>query len=604
MKNPLEPIANCIARSLFPCVRIEPQLSGTRTRGGLPAITCPVAPGPLSLPQDDGCVDRCAREISRGISQCLFGFRQAPGFDMPVSKLFGAYISAPATQAIGQAVAQYTAHHNESEANRANGDLARFNNFEDFREMFIEYSVPAIAERWREDRAWSDQLLAGFDPITIQRVTGDGHAGANWKTLSAKLNPGVIAAIAQAFDGDPGRAIEDGKLFVCDYEELKGAGPTWTAVGAQSGEVPLAPIALLMRAKTHGGLDPIAIQLDQTRDSAFHTPDDGADWMIARSYAQAAAYQLTQCVYHLTLHHLIEEAFAVTTMRQIPQCHPLWPLLGHHFAGLMPINTGTLSQFFGEATEQFLLVGRDASERMVNERYARWRFRQLDFVADLKRRGVDDRKLLPYYPHRDDLLLYWDLLRDYTYDYLALFYGSDQDVAEDFELQAWAAELSREGGGAGKVPGFPSRITRFETLHDIVHLLIFTAGPHHASLNFSQIDYASWVPNMPAATYLLPPDGGADEATELNLLPPRLQSVGQMTMSHQAQYYMGQLLDYSGYFCGCWNEPARELVARYRRELTGPLAHALRARNRRRLKDGSLPYPYVLPVNVPNSISS
>jgi hypothetical protein len=23
---------------------------------------------------------------------------------------------------------------------------------------------------------------------------------------------------------------------------------------------------------------------------------------------------------------------------------------------------------------------------------------------------------------------------------------------------------------------------------------------------------------------------------------------------------MGQLLDYSSYFCGCWNEPARDVV--------------------------------------------
>jgi arachidonate 15-lipoxygenase len=374
----------------------------------------------------------------------------------------------------------------------------------------------------------------------------------------------------------------------------------------------MAPIALFVRARTHGGLDPVAIQLDQTPDSAFHLPDHSSDWLIARSYAQAASYQLTQCVYHLALHHLIEEAFALTTYRQIPACHPLWPLLGHHFAGLMPINTGTLTQFFGEATQQYLLVGRVASERLVNARYARWKFEQLDFVADLERRGVDDRELLPYYPHRDDLLLYWDLLHDYTWDYLALYYGdprdsarrADRNVADDYELQAWAAELSRDAGGRGNVPGFPARITRFETLHDIVHLLIFTAGPHHASLNFSQIDYGAFVPNMPAATYLLPPARGADESTLLNLMPPAAQAVGQTTMSHQAQYYMGQLLDYSGYFCACWNHPARRIVERYRRELTGEITDVLRARNRKRIEAGSLPYPYVLPVNVPNSTSS
>lgn len=203
-------------------------------------------------------------------------------------------------------------------------------------------------------------------------------------------------------------------------------------------------------------------------------------------------------------------------------------------------------------------------------------------------------------------------MRDYTYDYLALYYGdprhsrrrADRNVAEDFELQAWAAALSREAGGRGDVPGFPARITSFAALHDILHLLIFTAGPHHASLNFSQIAYGGFVPNMPAATYLLPPAGGADEAALLNLMPPAEEAVGQTTMSHQAEYYMGQLLDYANYYCGCWNGRARELVQRYRRELVGEITDTIRARNEERAREGALVYPYVLPVNVPNSTSS
>jgi len=609
----LKSVAQCVADVLYRCVEVEPERQGTRTIGGMPAISPPMAPGPLTLPQDDGCVQRTLRDASRVASRCLFRYRDVPGFDMPMAETCSAYLAAPVVQAIGQGVAQSLAFRNKAEAEAFAGDRARFNDFEDFRKVLVEYPVPPIADRWRQDRAWCDQLLAGFDPITIERVTDDGSGiGADWGALSAKLNPCVIQAVRAALRGNIPGGIEAGRLFVADYQDLQEARLTRSAVGAQSGQVPMAPIALFQRARDHGGLEPVAIQLDQSPRSAYNLPDGSHDWLIARSYAQAASYQLAQIVYHLTLHHLIEESFALTTMRQLPACHPLAALLGHHFAGLMPINTGTITQFFGQATQEYLLVGREGAENLANARYARWRFRQLDFEAGLVRRGVDDPALLPYYPHRDDLLLHWDLLRDYTFDYLALYYGdprdsrrdADRNVAEDYELQDWAAELSREDGGRGDVPGFPAQITTFDELHEIVHLLIFTAGPHHASLNFSQIDYGGFVPNMPAATYLLPPAGSADESTLLNLMPPAQETVGQTTMSHQAQYYMGQLLDYANYYCGCWNEPTRALIQEYRNELTGEITDIIRRRNEERARQGSLVYPYVMPVNVPNSTSS
>jgi arachidonate 15-lipoxygenase len=137
-----------------------------------------------------------------------------------------------------------------------------------------------------------------------------------------------------------------------------------------------------------------------------------------------------------------------------------------------------------------------------------------------------------------------------------------------------------------------------------VHLLIFTAGPHHASLNYSQLDYATFVPNMPAAAYLVTPAGGSDENTLLNLNPPVNESIGQTTMSYQADYYMGQLLDYANYYCGCWNRDARNVLAYYRGELLDDVAPTIRARNVERAKQGALIYPFVLPVNVPNSTSA
>lgn len=609
----LNSMVDCLMDTVYSCVEVEPEAGGTRTVSGLSAFSSPVSTVPLTLPQDADCLSRAIRDFSRATSNCTYAYRDVPGFDMPMATTWSAYLSAPIVQAIGQFVAQRRAHRNEAEAKTFAGDAARFNSFEDFRKLIIEYPEPPIADRWREDRVWCDQLLAGFDPITIQRVTNDHQGiGSAWTLLSAKLHPDVIEAVAQALGGNADTGIAAGRLYVADYEELKNAGNTPAAVGAYSGEVPMAPIALFVRAQTHGGLDPVAIQLDQAATSGYNLPDGSADWLVARSYAQAASYQLTQVVYHLTLHHLIQESFALTTMRQLPACHPLFPLLAYHFSGLMPINTGTITQFFGQATQAYLLVGRTGGENLVNARYAQWQFDQLDFVADLERRGVNDPALLPYYPHRDDLLLHWDLLSNYVRDYLTLYYGdpgesqgrADQNVRDDFELQAWAADLSRDAGGPGNVPGFQGRIMTFADLHRIVHLLIFNAGPHHASLNFSQLDYGAFVPNMPAATYLRPPVGGADEEALLNLMPPAQQSIGQATMTHQAEYYMGELLDYSNYFCGCWHTATRSLVERYHSMLRGEVTQTIRARNRERQKQGSLPYTYVLPVNVPNSTSS
>jgi len=606
-------IIDCVLGTVYSCIQVEPDLNGTRTTSGLPAITAPVATVPLTLPQDADCLSSAFRDVSRATSSCVYNYQDVPGFDMPMANTCSAYLAGPFVQAVGQAVAQRRAHRNESEAKAFAGDAARFNSFDDFKRLMIEYPVPPIADRWREDRAWCDQVLAGFDPITIQRVTNDGRGiGIDWKELNSKLNPEAVKAVDSALSGDPDSGIAAGKLFAADYEELKDAGHTPAAVGAYSGEVPMAPIALFVRAQTHGGFEPVAIQLDQAPTAECYFPDGSTNWLVARSFAQAASYQLTQVVYHLTLHHLIEEAFALATTRQFPACHPLHPLLGYHFSGLMPINTGTISQFFGQATQTYLLAGRTGAERLLNARYARWGFDQLDFVADLKRRGVDDSALLPYYPHRDDLLLHWDLLRDYTRDYLAMFYGdpdesrsrADENVSRDFELQAWAAELSRDAGGRGNVPGFPPRITTFAALHKVVHQLIFTAGPHHASLNFSQLDYGAFVPNMPAAAYLRPPVTGGGEGALLNLMPPAPQSISQTTMTHQAEYYMGQLLDYSNYFCGPCHSRTRSLIERYRSKLMGEVTETIRARNLERERQGSLPYIYVLPVNVPNSTSA
>ena len=66
-------------------------------------------------------------------------------------------------------------------------------------------------------------------------------------------------------------------------------------------------------------------------------------------------------------------------------------------------------------------------------------------------RGLGAADLI-YYPYRDDGMEIWTVLGNYVRDYLALYYKTDADVTEDYELQNWAKELSRAAGGPGNVP--------------------------------------------------------------------------------------------------------------------------------------------------------
>lgn len=36
---------------------------------------------------------------------------------------------------------------------------------------------------------------------------------------------------------------------------------------------------------------------------------------------------------------------------------------------------------------------------------------------------VDDPDVLPYYPFRDDALLYYNIIKDYVFNYVKIYYG-------------------------------------------------------------------------------------------------------------------------------------------------------------------------------------
>ena len=63
--------------------------------------------------------------------------------------------------------------------------------------------------------------------------------------------------------------------------------------------------------------------------------------------------------------------------------------------------------------------------------------------VNIEKRGVEDSTCLPGYYFRDDALLIWRAMKEYVVDMINIFYESDQDVEDDFEIQGWFDEIIR-----------------------------------------------------------------------------------------------------------------------------------------------------------------
>jgi arachidonate 15-lipoxygenase len=157
-----------------------------------------------------------------------------------------------------------------------------------------------------------------------------------------------------------------------------------------------------------------------------------------------------------------------------------------------------------------------------------------------------------------------------------------------------------------RVPDFPTRpsdrqplgvLTRLQTLIDVSTQLIFTCGPQHAAVNFSQFDYVGYPPNAPLALYCRP-----DTPAPLSkMLPPREQDLAQMELAFAlsgirwGQLGSSDLIQFA-------DAGDRQILHQFQAELV-EIETKIRAWNQHRLAVSGVEYPYLLPSRIPNSIN-
>lgn len=461
---------------------------------------------------------------------------------------------------------------------------------EDYGSLFRTIGLPPVTLNCYDDVAFGWMRVAGPNPLIIKRIRVLDERFPVTEELFQKTVP----------DDSLEAALSEDRVYLADYSVLDVESSNEYPHGKKYLYAPLAMFVVDRRTKR---LRPVAIQCRQIPgvDNPICTPADRHNWLIAKLVVEMADGNVHEAFSHLGRTHLLMEPFVVSTCRQLASNHPLHVLLKPHFEGTLAINEAAWQHLVANkgAVDKLFSAPIEASRGLAAEAVQSAQVSQLQLPATFADRGVDDSVALPYYPFRDDALLYWQAIQRWVSEYLSLYYKSDADVAEDVELQAWGLELGSQNGG--RLSGLPHQgqfRTRAE-LNDLVTFIIYTCSVQHAAVNFPQYDIMSYVPNMPLALYAEVPtsNSGATEADLLAMMPPLDMAELQMELG----YLLGRThyTQLGKYDSNCFaDRKVAEPLAGFQSALS-----AIDSRIDERNADRVIPYTTLQSSGIPQSIN-
>ena len=503
---------------------------------------------------------------------------------------------------------------------RLDNPYGPFKGLMDYEKLYAVLKAPDVSAEWLSDASFGEQRLSGVNPVMIKRVTslGDLPKNLNQDLLKKKLDSNINIQLL----------IKENRLYCIDFTPFLQGIPDGK-VGALQKYMPQAmglfvwsdsrsaDVGLDIYTANHGGaLMPLAIQLDLSsgnKKSAgcgdtvkIYTPnDEELIWTIAKVLFNVCDANVHEMSTHLGRAHFAQESFGVVTPRQLAPEHPIYILLTPHLRFLVYNNQQGMEKLVqpGGPVDQLLASTLDGSLTIAKKAARSWSAIET-FPESLASRAVESRELLPHYPYRDDGLLIWDCITRYVSNYLALYYIDDQAVINDYEIQAWAKELSSTEEGGGFIKDMPSSFTSIAELHRVLSCFIFQNSAGHSSINYPQYDYLGFAPSAPLAVYsdfrqfLMQENVPAQKQLEflMALLPPQSLSLGQIDITNALSvYHYDKLGDYA-------NELVDPLAKQVLYSFTQSLANVekqINTANRQR----STNYRYLLPSQILNSAS-
>lgn len=454
--------------------------------------------------------------------------------------------------------------------------------------------VNPVVDHWKDDAEFCRQLIQGVDPLMIRMVRSPDEIPTLMQLLSAG-----------------GRSLEElikeKRLFILDYVLLSKLKPYRNMVF-------YAPIVLVYRELLPDGesrLNLVGIQL--TRDPGPNvvytaTTSPPNRYLYAKIQVACADNQYHQFIYHLGLAHLATEPMVIAhhnVFYKHPE-HPIGKLLKPHLEQTLGINflarqtlvtrpdvavtDKTFAPGTAQALELFLLA------------WEQYDFFGNSFPEDLRVRGFDEEGTdgVQHYYFRDDGFKVWRALERYIGAVVDEFYHkSDEAVAADPVVQSWAKESSDPD--RADIPGFPRAITSRALLVKTLTTIVFHASAFHSAVNFSQLQYLSYVPNRPDSTFAKMPLGEDDITMEFILgqaMPNFVVSNFQISFALLLTLPSDAPLSRVDAVAAEFPEAHKQLQEDLR-----SISKQIIARDLELEKAGKQPYPYLNPDQIASSVA-
>lgn len=427
---------------------------------------------------------------------------------------------------------------------------------------FIKFPVPQIIQEnesaWSKDDEFARQMLAGLNPMVIQRLTVfPPISQLDPEVYGPKMSSIKAKDIEHNLEGlTAHEAVDLNRLYILDYHDvylpylqkinsLEGKAYATRSIFflTKEGTLKLVAIELSLPQTTYGGN-----KVNQVFVPPINPSETNWLWLLAKTHVAINDAGYHQLISHWLQTHASIEPFIIATHRHLSAIHPIHILLLPHYKNTMNINAIARKILINGYTGQFLIGGiiertfspGRYSMEMSSVVYRSWRFDEQGLPAELMKRGmaVKDptsehgiRLLVKDYPYAVDGLEIWWAIKEWVKEYVAIYYKNKWSVQQDWELQRWWREVKEVGHG-DKKEGWLD-LNNVDSLEEVLTTIIWLASAHHAAVNFGQFAYAGFMPNRPTMGRKLIPSHNDKETHVLGSNPISffLQSVSTQSQS-------------------------------------------------------------------------
>ncbi|KAM9319810.1 hydroperoxide isomerase ALOXE3-like [Gastrophryne carolinensis] len=451
--------------------------------------------------------------------------------------------------------------------------------------------IKAVSKRWKEDAFFGDQYLNGVNPILTKKCF---KLPENFPVGEEMVAPSLGTSTSLQ------KELENGNIFLADYKILEGVPANGDINKKQ--QYMAAPMCPLWK-NPEDEIIPIAIPLSQKpgEDSPILLPSDSEyDWLLAKIWVRNSELQVHEVDSHLLRTHLFAEVFNMATTRQVPICHPLYKLLIPHLRYTLHINFLARLTLIGPGGQfdKAMATGKGGVLVLLKKAMEGVTYSSLCLPDHIQSRAMES---VPNFCYRDDGMKIWTAMESFVSEIVNYYYTSDEMVTKDPELQAWVAEIFKEGFLEYKSSGIPSSLETKASLTKYLNMVIFTCSAQHAAVDTAQFDVYAWMPNGPTSMNKPPPT--AEGVTRMQSIFDALPDVNTSTTGLSIVWLLsnepGKPRRLGNYTDVHFTESVpQKFIADFQAKLA-EISKSIKARN----ETMELKYYYLDPSNIENSVS-